>query len=419
MNEKMMILKMLEEGKITAAEASKLLESAGGGTSKANPAQKPPEPRQQEPRYHEPRHSEPARPPERDNRQIPPPSSSASSSFGGLEEFTVDLSKKFESFARDIEPKIQKITEVVAEKTASFADRIAKGLPAATPPPSASPYQSGSRETASAPRKSSNVEEKVFESFVTPGFNELNFSGLNGDVLVKGYNGDKISARIYYKAKRMGARIEIMKLGNKYFLNYEEDEFEKVSIDAFVPEAMFNNINIQTINGQLSISTLKTDNCMLSNANAATEIKDVHATNLKIDCSNGLLKLENIYGSNAKIENFNSNISVMAIDIANVELVAQNGSVSMNIASFDRYSDYTWVVDANNGKLTLNLPSGRDLGYHLKAHTTLSNIKVGLTGLSYIFNEPSFVEAKSTGYDIGSKKVRLSLETSNAPIVVN
>ena len=398
MNEKMMILKMLEEGKITAAEAARLLESVEPENRQEKQTVKP---------APAPPAAKPAPPPvsvrtePRDNRQTPPPA-------GGFDEFTGDLSKKFEQFARDMEPKLYKLTETVAEKTSAVADKISKSL-SQTPP----------RETPGVKKSYSNMEERSFESFVTPGYNELSLSGLNGDVLIKGYNGDKISARIYYKTKKPGAYIDIIQLGTKYFLNYEEDEFEKVSIDAFVPETMFNNINIQTINGQLSVSSLRAENCVFVNTNAATEIKDIDVSNFKIECSNGALRLENIRGSSGKAENFNGSVQGTAIDVANLELISQNGSVGINIASFDRYSDYVWAVEASNGKLTLNMPSSRDLGYHIKAHTALNSIRVGLTGLSYMFNEPSFVEAKSSAYDICSKKIKLSMETSNAPIILN
>ena len=419
MNEKMMILKMLEEGKINAAEAARLLDSVDGAkTFSPKPAP--------------PRETEPRRADIKDDRQTPPRTAdrdrhdAPSSGPGGFEEFTTDLTKKFEQFARDIEPKLVKITETVAEKTAVMADKISKSLSAA-PASTTSPdgLNDGARrpyappETPAAKKSYANMEEKIFESFVAPGANELSLSGLNGDVLIKGYNGDKLSARIYYKAVKGGAKIGIIKLGGKYFLDYEEDDFEKVAVDAFVPETMFNSVNIQTINGRLSVSTLSAGEFVLSNSNAATEVKDVSASNIKIDCTNGLLRLENLRGDNAKIENFNNNIQAVGVDVKNLDLTAQNGSVTMNAASFERCSDYIWAAEASNGKLTLNLPSSPDIGYHVKAHTTLSSIKIGLTGLSYAVNEPSYVEARSSAYDASPKKVRLSLETSNAPVVVN
>lgn len=399
-SEKMMILKMLEEGKIDAAEAARLLSAVEGDAGSRKP---------QTQKYEKP--STPRKETYTGNNQrpsSPPPETSR-----GLDDFTNDLSKKFETFARDMEPRIYKFTETVADATGKVADKISKSLASPTPPP-VSPGKPAAAKPGYA-----NMVERIFEAVVTSGYNELNFSGFNGDVLIQGYNGDKISARIYYRAKKPGAPIEIMKLGNKYFLNYEEDDFEKVCIDAFVPGGMFNSISVATVGGQISVSALEPDYLSVSNLNGATALKDISSDNVKVDCSNGALKLENIKSVNGKIENFNGNVTSLGVDIQNLSLTALNGSIGMNIAYFNSYSEYVWAVETSNAKMTLNLPSSPELGYHLKAHATFSSIKVGLTGLNYVINEPAYVEAKSINYDRASKNIKLSLETSNAPLVIN
>jgi hypothetical protein len=96
-----------------------------------------------------------------------------------------------------------------------------------------------------------------------------------------------------------------------------------------------------------------------------------------------------------------------------------NGAFNMNIATFDRYPAYVWVIETSNHKLNVNLPTLAGVGYYIKAKTSLGNVKIGLTGLNYIFNNPTMVEAKTVEYDALPKKVNISLETSNAQLVVN
>jgi hypothetical protein len=261
--------------------------------------------------------------------------------------------------------------------------------------------------------------ERVFEAKVTSGYNELNFSGLNGDVMLQGYNGDKISARIFYRSKKPSAHIEIMQLGNKYFLNYEEDEFDRVCIDAFVPSAMFNSIAVSTVNGALNISATESGYLSVNNLSGSTILKDIVSDDIKADGSNGEMRLSNLKSVNGKFENFNGNVFAEGMDVQNLILTALSGNITMNVANFGAKPEYIWAVETSNAKMTLNLPSSPDLGYHLKAHATLSNIKIGLTGLNYIANSPSFLEAKSINYSGASKIIKLSLETSNAPLVIN
>lgn len=407
-NEKMMILKMLEEGKITAAEASRLLDSDGKKPSSANSGTQYTTHTANPGEDYYTTRPDSSRSSYNQNRPDTG-SRSGSVSGGSFDEFTADLGKKFETFARDMEPKLQKFTEVFAEKTVNLADKISKTLASDTPSPAGS-------STPPSPGSGTMVN---FEMAVTPGYNELSIMGINGETRLKGYNGDKITAKVIYKTRRYGAAIELMKLGSKYYLSYDEDEFEKVSIDMYVPENMFNVVNITNMNGLLDIDTVNADSFSAHNTNGSSKISGISAETIKIDCSNGRLDLNSIKGRSAEIINFNAIVEAGALDIANMKLENGNGAVNINAAYLNSYAAYLWAIETSNAKLTLNLPTLPDLGYHIKAHTTLGNIKLGLTGMNYIYNDSSTTEAKSIHYDSASKKMKLSLETSNGTIHVN
>ena len=397
-NEKLMILKMLEEGKISAKEAERLLEAAGREDSGA-PFHTSASARQQPASSGGYDSGVSGSYADAHNRQY------EGRSGGGYDSFAADLSRKFDAFARDLEPKLQRFSETVVEKTAGIADRISKSLEDSMRPAPA----------ASHP----NVLEKRFELFVTPGYNELNIAGLNGDVLIHGYNGDKITASVYCKPRRLNAPLTLMRLGNKYFLNYDDDDFDKVSVNAYVPESMFSVITVNTINGILDVTTLSADNMTLNNSNGQTKLQSLSADFLKTECNNGKLNVQIIKAQNASVENYNGAIDVLDLDCANLKMTSVNGGIVVNMSQYSAFSGYMWDIESSNGKMTLNLPTYPDLGYHVKAHTSLGQIRVGLTNLNYLTNNPSLTEAKSINFESCSRKVKLALETSNAPLQIN
>ncbi len=423
-SEKLKILQMLEEGKINAGEAAKLLESLNGSDKAKNSytvstpptmPSVPPVPPQASP-YVPPLPSFDSSAGYSNNGPRAGASSGKSSEFkSDFDNFTNDLGKKFDSFVKDLEPKIQKFTDVVVEKTAVTADKISKTL--ASPPPATT--ASWSKTTYSQPVSKGRGLEKNIELKVMPGSNQLNISGLKGQVLLKGYNGDNISAIINYSPKSGAAAPELMVLGTKYFLSYDEDLFNFVSIDAFVPEFMFDSVNVSTIGGDLIISGIKSDFVQLDCIDGNMEIKDIDAKNLKIESNNGNIVLSKITAQNAQIEGFSGPIQGEYLDVSQLKMSTFNGPISMNIAYYSRFDDYLWNVEANNGRMLLNLPSMAGLGYHVKAAASLNNVKIGLTGLNYIKNDNSYIEAQSIDFDGCSKKVKMILETSNAPLTVN
>jgi len=369
MNEKMMILDMLQKGKITAEEASKLLSTVEDAPASAPGMDSAPLPNS--------------------NRPAPPPSSGSGIDFD-------ELGRKFASFAKDLEPKIQKATEVVAEKTVFYADKLARGLESA----GASVAASGHRNTATPSPSGADGTEKQVELIVDDGYNELSLGALNGLVHIKGYNGDKISARIRYKSKLRNPSIELMKLGSKYYLSYEEDNFEFVAIDAYVPSHKFKVINITGMNGQVDISGLSADS-------------------IKCESGNGRLAIKNITANTVVFDHYNGAVEAGEIDAEKLSLTNFNGPISLYTSAFAQFNEYLWNVETSNAKLTLNVPTLPNLGYHVRAHDTLGSIRVGLTGLEFITNDPGFVEAQTGGFSDCTKKVRLSLETSNAQLTVN
>jgi len=434
-NEKMMVLKMLESGKITTEEASRLLQSvdAGGpgpttaGTPgmSSGPYNAPPIPQSTPPASYGTPHSVPhsqQQPGPTTPPPSPPPAShtSYSNNQGRSDTHSIldDMGRRFESFAKDWEPRLKKATATVAEKIVGGVDRLSKSLSDTTPShhPYGTPYPHTPKPSTIAP---GGLTEKNIEMLVEPGYNELNLSGQNGDIRIKGYNSDKITARISYKAKRAGAHIELMKLGNKYYLKYEPDDFETVMIDAYVPERAFSVIRLDGVNAQLDCSTLSAAEMAISNMNGNTRLSGIAAGNLKADSSNGRFIVSNIVADSAVLENGNGVMEADELDILKLKLTNYNGPLSLLMSNFARYEEYLWEIETGNAKLNMNLPTLPDLGYHIKAHAAMSEIRLGLTGLQFLIHEPSLVEARSVHFDKAARRVKMAVETSNAPLVIN
>ena len=415
MNEKLRILKMIENGQITATEAAQLLQAvdSGGAGHSSMPPPVPP-------------------PPYPAQSHTPPPSSHSGARYdgyasnngrpsGGSHSSYDDLGKKFESFAREVAPKVERFAEVVADKIAGAADRVscAFAAEAAKTPHGQSHHHAAPKHSARPTSSGGAVEKQIEMAVETGGYNELSLSCMNGDIRVKGYNGDKITARLTYRAKKSDAYIELVKLGGKYFLKYEPDEFHMVSLDAYVPERAFSVIKIDGVNGQIDAASLSASEMRFSNANGNTTLAGLAAGNISAESSNGRFSVSNIVAESATIENLNGPMETDELDISKLKLSNYNSPLFIIMSKFGRYSDYIWSVETGNAKLSINLPTMPDLGYHIKAHAAMSEIRLGLTGLQYLINEPSLVEARSVNFDKSAKKVKLAVETSNAPLLIN
>ena len=422
MEEKMMILKMLEEGKVTPEQAAELLKAVSADSpapdTRENAQSRPPQPdfghfAPHTPRTPDTRHTHHTSHAPHSASDTPLPNSggpraphSSESKGLGLDEIAADLRVRFGELAKEWEPKVKSFAGTMAEKTAEFADKVAK---ATEPKPGAGHPHGGGfaqevRQTMGDPpapaRASGHNIERVFELTVTGASNELIIAGQGAPVTIKGYNGDKISAKVSCRPSRHDAGISLVSHGDKYILNYDETDFNSVAIDAYVPEKLFGIVRISTDNALLRVSGVSAESVSVSGTNAKIEVSDIYAKSGSIDSVNGA-------------------ISAVNLDIENMKVETSNAPINLSITSFAKHREYTWLIETSNGRIFANIPSTFDLGYHVRAASALGSVKLGLTGLSYTLNSAANIEARSVNYDSCAKRVRVSFESSNADIIVN
>ena len=403
MDEKMKILEMLDAGKITPEQASELIKAIGDREPAASGANH----NHHGSHSHHSSHSH-SEIPRHNNGNGARPQSGEGKGLG-IDEIAADLRVKLGSLAKEWEPKVKEIAGVVAEKTVDFADKVTKEVTKAVEPKPAerqqsSAAQSGMRSEPARPitptARPGQLSERSFELVVPNAGSELVLAGFNAPVTVKGYNGDKITAKITYKAKQPNADIGLISYGNKFILNYDAAAFSEVGIDAYVPEKLFGIVNISNINAVLHASSI------------STEVFSVSTTG-------GKMELSRICAADGRLDAVNSVVTVSNLDIKNMKLETGNAPINLSMTDFTNFNDYMWTIETSNGRISANIPSTPSLGYRIKAASALGTVKLGLTNMEYSQNSAAHVEARSANFDTCAKRVSISFESSNDSIVIN
>ena len=233
--EKMMILKMLEEGKITSQEAARLLESLKDTPSK--------------------------------------PKTTYSSSPSSTTYKSQGANHSSSDWVKDIEPKVQKAAQVVAKTASSLMDKLSKTL-------ASSDFKT---------EKELSLDLKV----VPQDHQELFLKGKNGSLFLKGYNGDKINLKVYYKTKgESGLGIRLVQMDGKIFLQYEEEYISSIRMEGFIPESYFHNIRLETSNGKIRLETCKTQKLSIVTSNAPVDIQEVDSQTVVAETSNAPISIQ-------------------------------------------------------------------------------------------------------------------------------
>ena len=373
MDEKMKILKMLESGSITSQEAAELL-SAVGSAPRAGA-----------------KHTE--RPNSNDNGK--PVEVKGEDKHIGLDLITGEVKERLGTLAKELEPRLIGLAGKVAEKTAELADKMAKSASETLATPSS--MSAPEREYTPA-LLGPHETELSFDISLPPSCKSLSLLALNAPLIVRGYNGDKITARVRFLAHTATAQPTLSATESRCALNYDPSDFKFVSIDAYVPSSKFTHARMQTTNAKLSISGIAIDN-------------------ITAECTNAPMSLTDITASCGKFENINAPIQTSNLDVKELSIYTSNAPINFGTISYNSYSSYDWSVETSNSRLFLNLPT--EVAYQVRASTVFGKVSIGVIGLSYSLNTATNVEAKSPNFEISPKRVVLSLETTNGDIVVD
>lgn len=355
--EKMMILKMLEQGKITPNEATELLNAVK-------------------------------------DREA-----------GKTSSIQSDLGKKVEILSKDLEPKLRMAAKTLLDKTASFADKLSKSLSDSN---TFSFFIGG--------------KEKTLELHAGSRCNtELRLNAKNGMIYIKGYNGDKITAKINYVPKDSSHDVELVELGNAFYLNYDEIYFNKVAIEAFVPEKLFTKLYLETNNDKILVDGFKSETMNIYNSKGSIELKNITAEKLDVETNNAKIILKNITGKSVKAETSNGTIEAKQCDVEKIDLTTSEAEIILDAESKElRESNfYQWNVETSNAAVKINTQKDPRVGYDLKANTSLNGVQINIGNMNYKVNEKNYVKGITNNYSIAHNKVSLNIETSNAPIIIS
>ena len=327
--EKMLILKMLEEGKISSEEAATLLSSL---------------------------------------KDTPKPSKTTSSS--STRPQSQQPPNQSLDWVRELEPKVQKAAQTVARTTSHIVDKIVKTLSETDFKNAGFGNQRGEKELNLALKVMPQDHLKLF------------LKGKNGSIALKGYNGDQINLKVFYRNKEETDHgIRLVQMDQKIFLQYEEDQMNFVRMEGFIPEAYFHTLHLETSNSNIRVDSCKANDIHILTSNAKVEVKEVDSAKVHIETSNAPIKTQ-LYAN-----------------------------------QFVAYSQYQWYLETSNAPIEMITPTG-DIGYRIKALTSLSGIQTYIPHLTYTQSEGNYIEAQTLHYERASKKVDLNLTTSNASIVL-
>jgi DUF4097 and DUF4098 domain-containing protein YvlB len=417
MEEKMLILKMLQEGKITAEEAVKLLDALEkSGTSAGASAG----------------------------------STSSGSRMNEIkDEFTTKLNEmKIDEKLNKLGEKATKMAEALGEKAGKLAGQLGENINAEKLGSNTEKFtgeftkrmESLGQEIAESATKFADTFASQLDGLFEGSFEKYRYNSsytypmLEGASLqlrmsnfaVKAYPGDSNELKVNLTCS---SNVQQLALDEFFKVITEDGNFKLTSdfpgrtrgrIDLQLPKNM-EKLTIVTDNARCEISDInvKQLNCSTSNGKIQLTSCSIEETELLTD--NEKVLLENVSVKTANIRTSNAKIAMNGCRLDNIDARTSNGPIMVEASRKGDYLNSSYVFNTTNGKVDIGIAKEEGLEYSVNAHTTMGSIDIKLPGLNYEFDKKNFdmqgsAELKSDNFDTASGKLSLRAVTSNGPI---
>lgn len=392
--EKLLILKMLEEKKISSDEAAKLLAALD-----EEPKQ---EPTDNYKKYQKNNFAEEA-------------AKVRNRVNDWKKEFKNNYNQAdFDNMIDDFANKAEKIGKNVASTTFGIVDKIIDSVGSFVDTNSFNIF--GTCQTV----------QKNFEAFPKDNAT-LEIQGFNGPVTVKKQLDQKVTiiTRIKSPAPNGEGIVAFSDEEGNISLKVINSALNvSVSHEVFIPQNKFKLIKIESSNGKIYVEDSLSEEFTAVTKNAHIELMGVNSDKLSVNTKNGRVQLSYIIGEKVEINTTNAVIDIKHIKAEDISAVTINGRITLeNAQNSDVDKDLNMYLKTSNGGIKVNMNDMDNRVYKVKAHASNGSINLLIPEITYhnvnrTGSAGSFVEAESKDYCAAASKVNITGETMNGQIEI-
>lgn len=360
--EKAMILKMLEEGKISSEEAIKLLDALEGEN------------------------------PQREDRS--------------------DKSKEEKQERYNLKETFETLEEIGSDIGNALSD-VFDGL-----------VDFGSSFTMKNNYESvTNNLEMDLSEIESP---SLDLKAVNGHINLKPIEGETLYIKVSSQYKKgllseNEAYFTFDRVDEKIIFSPNYNTNISIKLDVSIPEKHYKEILLNTSNGKIEILDISSDTIKSYTKNSPISLKEIDSKDIDLKTSNSNIILNDIKAEGVSCKTSNSPIDVKLIDARDILLTSSNGKISLSEANIYRAENIN-LITSNSSIVSELHDINKETIFDIE--TSMGNIELNLDNLIYSTNKHvnlglKKIVANTLGYDEDKDHLKFKAYTSNGAIKVN
>ncbi len=254
----------------------------------------------------------------------------------------------------------------------------------------------------------------------------IDFKSVNGGITLKSWDKDQVFIKITCQYKngllsKDDSFYDFYEEGNRLVFIPEFNTNIMISLNVYLPDKLYDEIYLNTSNGKIEVDKFKTNNLQCHTTNASISANNIVAQEIRLRTKNGKINLNNISSPLIEAISTNSNIILEDIDSEDLKVSTVNGRImfsgilSNNVCG-NTSNGSIEVRNISGKEITLTTSNGKILLKEINPDK-ISQLKLSTSNAS-IDAEIGEI-AKNSCFDLETSLGNISLEVPNLVYKVN
>lgn len=254
---------------------------------------------------------------------------------------------------------------------------------------------------------------------------DLYFESVNGSISLEGYDGDEIiiNMRLKTAEKNIEKVLSILDEEKLYGLKIIKPENTMLTIDINIPIVMFCSLSLSSFNSRIRADNFTCKKLLLTGSNSKLYLSGIKCDKIMASSSIGKIELTDLRSEEIFIESFNCSVMLDSLLGRQCDVNTKSGNVEL-IFPDNISGKYNINLTADGGNIeieTKDLPS--NIGLYIDAFSQNGSIVIAdLPNFSYNINDDKsknkHIIGQTSGFDEAQNSVRIHAQSINSYIYI-
>lgn len=236
----------------------------------------------------------------------------------------------------------------------------------------------------------------------------LSVDNFNGPVSVSTWDRSEYSVELLIKAKGT-TTSEAERNLEDFVVDFDESVVQgrgRLVLRYGIPDTAYNKYSVQV---EAFLPADAVIDLELESSNGEMSLSDVTGGEIKLYTSNGAFSFDNVYAESIHAETSNGAISG-DLEAPDAYISTSNGAIDLTLPCT---TTGEYFLRTSNGQVDLRVSSSSDVGYDLDSSTSNGAINIDLPNLEYSVDRKTSKEARTLGFEGKEVQITIDARSSN------